>query len=139
MNYRTETAIAAQAAVEAQHARFYGVKIGNDYAAALGDVYEKAPKAVLAAVLVSYAMLLAGEGTDAERLADARAMVLEEWGVLYHQDIVPQKPPRGAWGSVVGVGGTDRQPVPGLEGGGAVRLGAPPVSVAPITDSRGAI
>lgn len=68
-------------------ARFNGVKLGNEYAAELGKLYNDAPKAVLAAIAVSF-------GTcGGDRLDEARAVVLKEWQALYLAGIVPQKPP----------------------------------------------
>lgn len=64
------------------------MKLTNEYAHALDDrFYRTIPKAVLAAIAVSYA----SEGGD--NLADAQERVREEWGILYDNGIVPQKPP----------------------------------------------
>ena len=69
-------------------ARFNGVKLGNGYAAELGDLYNIAPKAVLAAIAVSF-------GTSGgDRLHEARDVVLAEWIALHRAGIVPQMPPK---------------------------------------------
>ena len=62
----------------------------NDYARALGDLFDKTPKTVLAAIAVSALT------TGGERIAEARAEVLREWLVLYQNGIVPQRPPLAA-------------------------------------------
>lgn len=63
------------------------MKIGNDYARCLDRLYADMPKAVLAAVAVSFA----SHGGD--DLAGAKAAILAEWKVLHANGIVPQKPP----------------------------------------------
>ncbi len=71
-------------------------KIGNGYATAVNampgdpakvrDLYNAIPKAVWAAIAVSF-------GTRGGDLLDeAREIVLREWWVLYQNGIVPQKP-----------------------------------------------
>lgn len=67
-------------------ARFAGVKLGNEYAAELGALYQAAPKAVLAAIAVSFAT------TGGDYIERAHAAVLREWWALYRAGIVPQKP-----------------------------------------------
>lgn len=62
--------------------------LGNDYAAELGDMLDKAPKSVIAAVAVS--MLTQG----GDYIDEARARFLEEWRILHQNGIVPQKPPK---------------------------------------------
>ena len=58
----------------------------NEYAALIGlDLYERTPKAVLAAIAVSYTINSEG---------DAREYVLSEWATLHHAGIVPQAPPK---------------------------------------------
>lgn len=69
---------------------FPGHKKGNQYAAMLGDLYNEAPKAVLAAIAVSFAVILDGEERH-ERAANA---VLSEWWTLYDAGVIAQKPPR---------------------------------------------
>jgi hypothetical protein len=64
----------------------HGIKIGNSYAEALGELYEKMPKAVLAAIAVSYAT----QGGD--YLDEAKERVMDEWKALHANGIVPQKP-----------------------------------------------
>lgn len=63
------------------------MKMLNEYTAALGDLYEKAPKAVLAAIAVS------GMTTGGDYLEEARERVLAEWWILFDNGIVPQQPP----------------------------------------------
>ena len=59
---------------------------------AANHVYNAAPKAVLAAIAVSFAVHLDGE----ERLERAAGAVLAEWWALYRAGVVPQKPPLAA-------------------------------------------
>ena len=59
----------------------------NEYVATLGTLFDRAPKAVLAAVAVSYASV------GGDYLPLARINVLREWWVLYDNGIVPQRPP----------------------------------------------
>lgn len=59
----------------------------NVYADAIGDMIDRIPKSVLAAIAFSYASC----GGD-----DFQAGVqnlIREWWVLYQNQIVPQKPP----------------------------------------------
>ena len=64
------------------------MKIHNEYAAAVGgDVFEKCPKAVFAAVAVS-SLTCGGDW-----LSEARARFVSEWWALYTAGIVLQKPP----------------------------------------------
>ncbi len=64
----------------------------NNYAYALTtEFFIKIPKAVLAAIAVSYASRL-GEGDNFE---DAQNEIHYEWGALYQTGIVPQRPPKG--------------------------------------------
>ena len=59
----------------------------NEYAEAIGaELYDAAPKAVLAAIAVS---ALTGGGA---RLAEAPALILAEWTVLHQNGVVPQRP-----------------------------------------------
>lgn len=69
-------------------ANFMLNKIGNEYAAVLGDLYNEAPKAVLAAICVSFA------SSGGDRLDEAAAAILAEWNTLHRAGIVPQKPPQ---------------------------------------------
>ena len=69
-----------------------GVKLGNAYAALLEGDYDRIPKAVLAAIAVSFACRIIGEGSEIERLAASRRVVREEWAVLYGNGVVPQEP-----------------------------------------------
>lgn len=63
-----------------------GMKITNEYSSVLGPVYERMPKAVLAAIVVSFAARISG-GLDAVPTA-----VMDEWQVLFENGIVPQRP-----------------------------------------------
>lgn len=60
----------------------------NEYAAALGDLFDRTPKAVLAAIAVS----VCTQGGDF--LDEAAGRLLHEWDVLHANGIVPQKPPK---------------------------------------------
>ena len=67
----------------------YGIgKVGNEYASQLGSLYNEMPKAVLAALVVSW---LSSGGDHMEGVAGA---ALYEWWTLYYAGIVPQRPPR---------------------------------------------
>ena len=68
---------------------FAGHKRGNDYAALLGKQYQAMPKALLAAIAVSFAIRLDGE----ENTERAIQLVLYEWQALYDAGIVTQPPP----------------------------------------------
>lgn len=59
----------------------------NEYADALGDLLDRAPKSVLAAIAVS-ALTSGGD-----RLDEAAEEVLSEWAILHENGIVPQRPP----------------------------------------------
>ena len=61
----------------------------NEYEQALGDLFDKTPKAVFAAIAVS-ALTCGGDHLD-----QARAEILKEWRILHENGIVAQKPPRG--------------------------------------------
>jgi hypothetical protein len=63
------------------------VKQGNEYASLLGAAYEETPKAVLAAIAISYAMR---DGDESYELALER--LLEEWRILHANGIIPQAP-----------------------------------------------
>ena len=68
-----------------------GIKQGNKYSDVLGDIYDRTPKAVLAAIAVSLAL------RDAEdRFDKVEAVILEEWRILHQNGFVPQKPLRAA-------------------------------------------
>jgi hypothetical protein len=63
------------------------MKIGNEYADAIDKTfYENIPKAVLAALAVSYA------SAGGDQLADVTDRLLKEWDVLHANGIVPQSP-----------------------------------------------
>lgn len=58
----------------------------NEYQAELGKLFEEMPKAVLAAVAVSFATQGGNE------LDQAQVRVAKEWSALHLAGIVPQKP-----------------------------------------------
>ncbi len=60
----------------------------NEYAAQLGRLYDRTPKAVLAAIAVS----MLTDGGDA--LDEAQERLLNEWSILHECGIVPQRPAR---------------------------------------------
>ena len=61
-------------------------KIGNTYADELGSLYNDAPKAVLAAIAVSF-------GTSGgDEIEKAQENVLREWWILFENGIVTQRP-----------------------------------------------
>ncbi|MCE9567412.1 MAG: hypothetical protein K8U57_35880 [Planctomycetes bacterium] len=58
----------------------------NEYAAALDELFDKVPKAVLAAIAVS-ALTRGGD-----QLSEAKALLAKEWEILNLNGIVPQRP-----------------------------------------------
>ena len=63
-------------------------KTENSYQKILSaEFYQKIPKAVLAAIAVSY--VINWQGTDQEQ---AEENILAEWYTLHGQGIIPQKP-----------------------------------------------
>ena len=62
------------------------MKATNDYVRALGDLYERMPKAVAAAIAVS-ALTCGGDN-----LAEAPALVISEWEILHDNGIVAEAP-----------------------------------------------
>lgn len=64
--------------------------------------YDRTPKAVYAAIAVSFAMILQGEGSDEERLALAADFIQDEWGKLHAAGVIPQRPLRA-----IDLGGQD--------------------------------
>lgn len=58
----------------------------NEYAHELRSYYDAIPKAVLAAIAVSYA------SSGGDYLENAAQNVADEWRTLHEQGIVPQKP-----------------------------------------------
>jgi len=71
----------------AMRAVFPGHKRGNQYAELLGAAYNDMPKALLAAIAVSFAARLEDDSLD-----KAGALVLEEWRALYQNGVVSQRP-----------------------------------------------
>ena len=72
------------------------MKSSNEYAQAFGRLYAKVPKAVFAAVALSYASWASGQETA--NFDEAVTRFIEEWRVLNQNGIVPQKPPaNGDW------------------------------------------
>ena len=63
------------------------MKLRNDHMSELGTLYAATPKAVFAAIAVSYATC---GGDYIER---ARENVLLEWWFLHENGIIPQRPP----------------------------------------------
>lgn len=65
------------------------MKTGNEYTDMISpDFFDKCPKAVLAAIAVSY---FYNAGSDESGITEALRV---EWQLLYNQGIVPQKPPK---------------------------------------------
>ena len=62
----------------------------NQYNALLGRLSDRIPKSVFAAIAVSFANILQGEG----QLEKAPEFVALEWVLLYENQIVPQRPPQ---------------------------------------------
>ena len=60
---------------------------GNEYADAIGLIFNDTPKTVLAAIAVS-ALTIGGDQLD-----KAVERVVREWLTLYANGIVPQRPP----------------------------------------------
>lgn len=60
-------------------------KISNEYQAALKN-YEQIPKAVLAAIAVSFA------SCGGDNIEEAQDAIMDEWKALFNAGIVPQKP-----------------------------------------------
>lgn len=64
-------------------------KKGNEYAAKMGERYARIPKAVWAAIAISYA------SSGGDLLHDMDAVddnISREWHALYNNGIVPQQP-----------------------------------------------
>jgi hypothetical protein len=66
----------------------------NDYLPVVQSIFERTPKAVFAAIAVSFANRLDGEdalqrdgGTE-----DLLRAVMEEWDMLHQAGIIPQRP-----------------------------------------------
>lgn len=72
----------------------HGVKLCNEYAAALGCFYDSTPKAVFAALAYSYATMFDpnGEG-EATAPDEVISRLKREWSVLADNGIIPQRPP----------------------------------------------
>jgi len=65
------------------------MKVSNDYAVAFGELYERTPKAVFAAVAFSLSL----RNVDEQGPDEAVEHFLYEWRVLHENGIVKQKPP----------------------------------------------
>ena len=63
-----------------------GGKVMNPYAKELDAIYQQIPKAVLAAIAVSFATC------GGDRLEEAENNILKEWRILHDNGIVPQPP-----------------------------------------------
>ena len=59
----------------------------NEYQETLGKVFDKCPKAVIAAVAVSVLT------TGGDFIEEAQRRFIAEWWALYEAHIVPQRPP----------------------------------------------
>ena len=66
----------------------HGIKKTNEYSHTLGRMYAETPKAVFAAIAVSFATA----GGDA--MDKAEENILREWTALWYSGVVSQKPPR---------------------------------------------
>lgn len=65
-------------------------KTSNEYADLIDNsLYEKMPKAVLAAIAASFALRMAEDD-----FSQVQSIMVEEWQALYDNGIVPQKPPK---------------------------------------------
>jgi len=74
-----------------------GVKIGNQYAHALGKFYEETPKAVFAALAFSYASVFGTSDNGQDEAIDPQeviARLVHEWAVLHENGIIPQESTR---------------------------------------------
>lgn len=68
-----------------------GFKQSNEYVAQFGDLYADTPKAVFAAIALSFATFIGGEEIS---FNEAVKRVVEEWKILNENGIVPQKAPK---------------------------------------------
>ncbi len=66
-------------------------KKSNEYAKVISEIYDRTPKAVLAAIAVSYAMMV-DDSVDYDGFEGVQEAILKEWGILHSNGIVPQKP-----------------------------------------------
>ncbi len=66
----------------------HGSKLSNCYQQAFGKLYANTPKAVFAALVYSYT----SAGGDYPEKAIQN--FLNEWQILYDQEIIPQRPPK---------------------------------------------
>jgi len=61
-------------------------EIENEYQKSISrELFERTPKAVFAALAISYYLNTGSENLD--------AALLDEWKILHEQGIIPQKPP----------------------------------------------
>ncbi|MGC4639870.1 hypothetical protein [Escherichia coli] len=67
-----------------------GFKIKNNYAKAF-PAFDETPKAVVAAIAMSFAIRICEENIE-----EAQKLISEEWEILHSQEIIPQKPKKGA-------------------------------------------
>jgi hypothetical protein len=74
------------------------VKLRNEYLDSLGGYYSETPKAVLAALVVSFAARLGTGSLDDISPAAIVPVVLAEWRTLHAAGIVPQSPPKASGG-----------------------------------------
>jgi hypothetical protein len=66
-----------------------GMKITNEYSQVMGREYVRIPKAVFAAVAISFC------SAGGDNLKDAPGKFFDEWQLLFENGIVEQKPQRG--------------------------------------------
>lgn len=64
----------------------------NEYQETLERLFDKTPKAVFAAIAVSFLKRLGGGESDTDTPAAIQAAILNEWSILHANGIVPQKP-----------------------------------------------
>jgi hypothetical protein len=65
-----------------------GFKLGNPYQQEFPN-YAETPKAVIAAIAFSFALMQAEDDWD-----EAVKLIEREWGILFDNEIVPQRPPK---------------------------------------------
>lgn len=77
-----------------------GLKTTNEYAQELYGIYDDIPKAVLAAIAVSFASC---GGSDMEGV---KHRIADEWCILHQNGVVPQAPAKSA---KLAMGGSDAE------------------------------
>ena len=74
----------------------HGLKVGNEYAAALGKFYADTPKAVFAALAFSYAAVFGTSAEGQDETTDPKEVIARlttEWHVLQQNGIISQTAP----------------------------------------------